>query len=170
VTEETAAGEAVLGRVLELVGNELEALYGPEGFYRWGERAFMRVEDGAVVFLVGSPLGDDALLNIRCYLVRDVERPDPELGEHLARLNADQVFGGFSLDEDSDVCFDYTVLGSSVTPDVVRLAIQVVAAAAVQHAPEIIARWGGVTSLEKLRQELESEEDVPESGDDGPPN
>jgi len=169
VTDESA-GNAVLDRVLELVGNELESLYGPDGFYRWGDQAFMRVEDGAVVFLVGSPLGDDALLNVRCYLVRDVERPDAELGEYLARLNADQVFGGFSLDEDSDVCFDYTVLGSSVTPDVVRLAIQVVAGASAQHAPEIIARWGGMTSLEKLRQELESEEESPEAGDDGPPN
>ncbi len=164
------AGSAVLQRVLELVGNELEALYGPDGFYRWGDQAFMRVEDGAVVFLVGSPLGDDALLNVRCYLVRDVERPDAELGEHLARLNADQVFGGFSLDEDSDVCFDYTVLGSAVTPEVIRLAIQVVAGAAAQHAPEIIARWGGVTSLEKLRQELEAGEEAPGTGDDGPPN
>jgi len=159
--------EAVLDRIMTLVERELEALYGADGYYRWGEQAFMRVEAGAVVFLVGSPMGNDALLNVRCYLVRDVERPDAELGEYLARLNADQLFGGFSLDEDSDVCFDYSVLGSAVTAEVVHLAVEVVARAAVQYADEIIERWGGVTSLERLRRELVLKEDDRPIPDDG---
>ena len=119
---DSSGPEAVLKRLLSMLEEELESLFGPDGYYRWGERAFMRVEDGAVLFLVVTPLGEDALLNVRCYLVRDVERPDAELGDYLARLNADQIFGGFSIDEDSDVCYDYTMLGSSVTAEVVALA------------------------------------------------
>lgn len=167
---ESSQGEAVLERLLSMVEHELESLFGPEGFYRWGERAFMRVEDGAVLFLVVTPLGDDALLNVRCYLVRDVERADAELGNYLAHLNADQIFGGFSIDEDSDVCYDYTVLGSSVTAEVIALAIEVVAHAAIQYAPEIISRWGGVSSLDKLRQELDGEDGPPADQGDGPLN
>ncbi|NOZ94858.1 MAG: hypothetical protein GXP47_08990 [Acidobacteria bacterium] len=166
----SSKGDAVLERLLSMVEQELETLFGQDGFYRWGERAFMRVEDGAVLFLVVTPLGDDALLNVRCYLVREVERPDAELGDYLAHLNADQIFGGFSIDEDSDVCYDYTVLGSSVTAEVIALAIEVVAHAAVQYAPEIISRWGGVSSLDKLRQELDSEGEPPGDEGDGPLN
>jgi len=167
---DSSTSDAVLKRLLSMLEQELESLFGPDGFYRWGERAFMRVEDGAVLFLVVTPLGDDALLNVRCYLVRNVERPDAELGDYLAHLNADQVFGGFSIDEDSDVCYDYTVLGSSVTSEVISLAIEVVAHAAIQYAPEIIARWGGVSSLDKLRQELDAEGEAPEDEGDGPLN
>ena len=155
------ASSDALARLLSVVERELESLFGPEGFHRWGERAFMRVEGGAVLFLVVTPLREDALLNVRCYLVRDVERPDAELGDYLAHLNADQIFGAFSIDEDSDVCYDYTILGSTVTPDIISLAIGVVAQAALQYAPEIIARWGGISSLERLRLELDGEE--PES-------
>jgi len=167
---DSSGPEAVLKRLLSMLEEELESLFGPDGYYRWGERAFMRVEDGAVLFLVVTPLGEDALLNVRCYLVRDVERPDAELGDYLARLNADQIFGGFSIDEDSDVCYDYTMLGSSVTAEVVALAIEVVAHAAIQYAPEIIARWGGVSSLDKLRQELNSDSEAGEDEGEGPLN
>jgi hypothetical protein len=147
-------GNDMVGKVLDLVESELVDLYGPDGYQKWGEWAFMIVEGEAVVYLIGSPVGEDAVLNVRCYLVRDVERPDPGLGEYLARLNGDQLFGGFSLDEDSDVCFDYSMLGSAVTPDAIDLAIEVVANAASEYAGEIIARWGGVTSLDKLIREL----------------
>ncbi len=140
--------------VLGLVEKQLIELYGPNGYQKWGDWAFMIVEGEAVVYLIGSPVGDDAVLNVRCYLVRDVERPDAELGEYLARLSGDQLFGGFSLDEDSDVCFDYSMLGSAVTPESIELAIEVVGNAANEYAAEIIERWGGVTSLDKLIRQL----------------
>jgi len=145
----------VVERVLELVRRELEEAYGPSGYYRWGGNAFLHVERGVVVLILVTPLDDDAVLNVRCYLVRDVERPDPELGAFLARLNADQLFGAFSLDEDGDVCYDYSMLGSTVTRESLHLAIRVVADAAAAYATEIISRWGGLTSLEKLRQEVD---------------
>ena len=94
-------------------------------------------------------------MNVRCYLVRDVERPDSELGATLARLNAEQLFGAFSIDEDGDVCYDYSILGSSLTPAALHLAIRVVVDAAASYAQGIISRWGGVSSLDKLRQEIE---------------
>ena len=153
--------ETLLDRMMTLVRTTLDEEYGPDGYHQWGERAFMRVEAGAVIFLVGSPMGADALLNVRCYPVRDVERPDADLGEYLARLNADQLFGGFSIDEDSDVCFDYSMLGSAVTAEAVHLAVEVVARASTMYAQEIISRWGGVTSLDKLRQELDLQQRAP---------
>ncbi len=163
------ASNLVLAKLLAQVDMELTSLFGPDGYYRWGEQAFMRMAEGVVVFLVCSPLGEDAVLNVRSYLVRDVERPDPELGDYLARLNADQIFGAFSIDEDADVCFDYSVLGSAVTPEVIQLAIQVVAEAAARHTQPIIERWGGVTAPEKLRQELREAGELP-SDDEPAPN
>jgi len=162
-----ATEETLLDRMMTLVQTALDEEYGPDGYHQWGDRAFMRVEGGAVIFLVGSPMGADALLNVRCYPVRDLEHPDAELGEYLVRLNADQLFGGFSIDEDSDVCFDYSMLGSAVTPEAVHLAVEVVARASALYAQEIISRWGGVTSLDKLRQELELQRPPAGRPDDG---
>ncbi len=148
-------GSRVLEEVVALIRRELAAAYGPDGFHQWSEHAFLRVESGAVVLIVATPLEDDAVVNVRCYLVRDVERPDSELGATLARLNADQLFGAFSIDEDGDVCYDYSILGSSLTPAALHLAIRVVVDAAASYAQGIISRWGGVSSLDKLRQEIE---------------
>ena len=159
------SGQDMVEKVLRLVEQELIGLYGPDGYQKWGDWAFMIVEGEAVVYLIGSPVGDDAVLNVRCYLVRDIERPDAHLGEYLARLNDDQLFGGFSLDEDSDVCFDYSMLGSSVTPDAINLAIEVVGNAANEYAGEIIERWGGVTSLDKLIRDLGEAPGSPEDTD-----
>ena len=145
-----------LDRILHLIQRELDQLYGPGGYHQWDEWAFMRVEDGAVIFIVASPLEDDAVVNVRCYAVRDLEESGPEVGDFVARLNADQLFGAFSVDEDGDVCFGYSILGSSLTPEALLLAIHVVARASIQHAPAIIERWGGLTSLEKLTNELEA--------------
>jgi len=144
-----------LERTLHLIQRELDQLYGTSGYHQWDEWAFMRVEDGAVIFIVASPLEEDAVVNVRCFAVRDLEHDGPAVGDHLARLNADQLFGAFSLDEDGDVCFGYSVLGSSLTPETLLLAIHVVVRASNQHAPAIIERWGGLTSLEKLTRELE---------------
>lgn len=160
---------AALQRILALIQRELGQLYGPTGYHQWDEWAFMRVEDGAVIFIVASPLEDDVVVNVRCYAVRDIEGAGPDLGDHLARLNADQLFGAFALDEDGDVCFGYSILGSSLTPEALLLAIHVVARAATHHAPNIIEHWGGLTSLEKLTRELEarpSGEEPP--GEDAP--
>ncbi len=144
-------------RVLTLVERTLKERFGDGGYLRWGEQAFMRLQQGAVVFLVVSDLDDSALLNVRCYAVRDVERPDAALGDYLARINADLLFGAFSLDEDSDVCCDYSVLGAGVTPEVVEVALDAVAAASRRFSEPIITRWGGVTSLDKLRLDLDTD-------------
>lgn len=159
------AGARALSEAVALIRRELTAVYGADGFHQWSENAFLRVEAGAVVLIVATPLEEDAVVNVRCYLVRDVERPDAELGATLAHLNADQLFGAFSLDEDGDVCYDYSILGSALTPAALHLAIRVVADASATYAQGIISRWGGVSSLDKLRQEIE---EIPD--DEAPAN
>jgi len=155
----------VFERVLALVTEELRELYGASGFYQWSESIFMRVEGESVVFVVVTPFEHDAVVNVRCYVAREVDRVDPELGAYLCRVNAGQLFGGFSLDEDGDVCFDHSLLGSSVNRETLHLAIQVVAQAAERFAPEVIGRWGGVSSLEMLQQQAEEREE-PGGGDE----
>ncbi len=168
MTDDTSAGGAVLEQVIELIRNELTAVCGENGFHQWSDNAFLRVEGGAVLLIVATPVEEDAVVNVRCYLVRDVERPDPDLGDFLARLNAERLFGAFSIDEDGDVCYDYSILGSSLTPAALHLAIQAVAEASAAHAPEIIARWGGISSIDKLRQEID---ELPaDDEDEGSPN
>ncbi|MCP4897244.1 MAG: hypothetical protein GY906_09770 [bacterium] len=159
-----------LDQVIRRVRILLEELYGSDGFHTWSDAAFIRVVEQQVVFLVLSGFHDDVVLNVRCYVVRDVERPDEALGHYLACCNSEQLFGGFSIDEDADVCFDYSLLGSAITEDSLHLAIEVVAHAAAGYAPEIIDRWGGVSSLEKLRIQMESQEGGSESDEDEPAN
>lgn len=160
-------GGAILDRVVALIRQELTATCGEDGFHQWSDNAFLRIEGGAVLLIVATPVEDDAVVNVRCYLVRNVERPDPELGNLLAHLNAEQLFGAFSIDEDGDVCFDYSILGSSLTPAVLHLAIQAVAEASATQAPRIIARWGGISSLDMLRREIE---ELPVDDDEESPN
>lgn len=164
--ERSLALEKTVRRIRTL----LEELYGDDGFHTWSDSAFIRVVEQQVVFLVLSAFHEDVVLNVRCYVVRDIEAADEALGHFLACANAEQLFGGFSLDEDNDVCFDYSLLGSSITEDSLRLAIEVVAHAAARYGPEVIARWGGVSSLEKLRVQMESESDTAEAEEEEPAN
>jgi hypothetical protein len=152
--ERTQALDLVVRRVRKL----LQELYGTDGFHAWGETAYIRVVEQQVVFLVLSAFHDDVVLNVRCYVVRDIDKADEALGHFLACSNSEQLFGGFSLDEDNDVCFDYSLLGTAITEESLHLAIEVVAHASARYAPEIISSWGGLSSLEKLRAQMESEE------------
>ncbi len=155
---------AVVGRVRE----ELQTLFGSTGFHQWSDSAFMRVEGQAVIFVVVSLFSDQPVVNIRCYVVRDIESDDPALGHHLARLNSEQLFGAFSLDQDGDVCYDYTLLGTSVTREALQVAITVIAHTAQVYGPKIISTWGGVSSLEKLQQQMEDIQS--DRCEEGPPN
>ncbi len=164
--ERSLALEQVVLRVRTL----LQELYGTDGFHAWGEAAYIRVVEQQVVFLVLSGFHDDVVLNVRCYVVRDVDKADEVLGHFLACSNSEQLFGGFSLDEDDDVCFDYSLLGTAITAESLHLAIEVVAHASARYAPEIISRWGGLSSLEKLRVQMETEDGEHEADEEEPAN
>ena len=93
-TDQTTALESVFARVVEI----LKGLYGIDGFHQWSDVALMRVVHQQVVFLVLSALEQDVVINVRCYAVRDLETEDPLLGDHLVRINSEQLLGGFSID------------------------------------------------------------------------
>jgi len=171
VTPRTPPGD--LERIMERLERDLAALYGPGQCHRWSDGALVRLEGETVVFVVASPLDDDLVVNVRTYLARGPERIDGALGLHLARLNAETLFGAFSIDEDGDVCFDYSLLASSLTRDALRVAMRSVIHAAERHAGEILVRWGGVSSLEALRRQMEAapepeDEDEDDDGSVGP--
>ena len=158
-----------LDEVMERLERDLDALYGPGQCHRWSDGALVRLDGDTVVFVVASPLDDDLIVNVRTYLARGLETIDGALGLHLARLNAETLFGAFSIDEDGDVCFDHSLLASAMNRDALRVAMRSVVHAAERHAAEILGRWGGVSSLETLRRQMEAaqSQDEDSGADDG---
>ena len=123
----------------------------------FGDRVIPRRDVPAFVVAVGSALvqtgvhpwgEDDATITSRAYVVRGA-RPDPELLKFLLRRNADMRFGAFGIDDEGNVIFEHTIVGS--TCDRVELAASVVAVARVadDYDDRIVARWGGRRALEE---------------------
>ncbi len=160
---------ALLAKLVERLERDLTALFGPGAFERWSEGALVSVVGGTVIFVVVSPFDDDAVVNVRTYLARRPDTVDGSLALHLVRLNAECLFGGFSIDDDGDVCFDHSLLASAATREALRAAVRSVVDAAERHAGEVLARWGGLSSLEMLRRRIEeTEEEGPEEDLAGP--
>jgi len=88
----------------------------------WGE-AFLRFSDDvpAAIIDYGSTLGqvaivpwgdDDAVVAVRAIVVREAEL-SKDLLEYLLRKNHNMRFGAFEIDDDGNVIFRHTIVGST---------------------------------------------------------
>lgn len=123
----------------------------------FGDRVIPRRDAPAFVVAVGSALvqtgvhawGDDeSTITTRAYVVRGASQ-EADLLRFLLRRNADMRFGAFGLDDEGNVIFEHTIVGS--TCDKVELAASVAAVARVadDYDDRIVGRWGGRRALEE---------------------
>jgi hypothetical protein len=126
----------------------------------FGELVMMR-DDAPVMFvMMGSavaqvavmPWGDDdATITTRAYVVTGAELT-PDLMLYLLQKNEKMRFGAFGVDEDGDILFEHTIVGSSCDKNELKVSVLAVLRTADEYDDEIVARWGGERALDRMRR------------------
>ena len=104
---------------------------------------FAVIIGSALAHVLVLPWGDDdAIILTRSFVVTGVEiRPD--LMHFLLRENCDMRFGAFGLDEDDDVEFEHSIVGSTCDKAELEASVKAVVLNADAYDDKIVARWGG---------------------------
>jgi hypothetical protein len=93
---------------------------------------------------------DDAVITTRSYVVTDVEL-NPELLHYLLHENAGMRFGAFGIDDEGDIIFEHTIVGSGCDQKELESSVIHVARTADEYDDLIVDRWGGERALDQIR-------------------
>jgi len=126
----------------------------------FGEMVDVRADAPAFVVKMGSTLAqilvipwgeDDAVVCVRAYVAYG---PDlaPDLLHFLLRENAGMRFGAFGIDDDGDVFFEHSIVGSTCDKEEIKSSALAVATTADRYDEQIVERWGGLRQEDRLRQ------------------
>ena len=137
--------DRVFRRVLRWVRELFENPYVDE------ETGHVYVRYGSTVLEIAvEPYRDDeAIVVLMAYCVQGV-RPEPGLLAALLELNHDLPFGAFSV-VDRDVFFSHALFGSTLQRRNLWGAIEAVAEVSDEYDDRIVARFGGQTALDRIR-------------------
>jgi hypothetical protein len=147
---ETKAQESTYGKVAKW----MKELFG-EGFQAVPDKPVFIVPHGsAIMQVVVLPWGgDDAVVRGMAWVVQDIELRE-DLLLHLLRMNSNFRFGGFGLDSDDDIFFTYSIVGSTADKEEVKALVLAVASTADGEDDKIVAKWGGLTAVDKLKANM----------------
>ena len=125
----------------------------------FGEFAMAREDAPLIAVVIGSavaqagvyPWGnDDSTITTRAYVVTGTELT-PDLMHFLLRQNADMRFGAFGVDNDNDIFFEHTIVGSSCDKNELKASVLAVVTTADRFDDQIVARWGGQRALDRAQ-------------------
>lgn len=141
--------QAVQEETFHKVEEYLEELF--EEPYNDPETGHFYVRYGSTVLEVAvEPYGpEEAEVSIVAYCVQGVEL-DEELMAGLLELNHHLAFGAFSLVE-GDIFFSYSLFGRSLDPRNLLGALAAVATVSDDYDDRLVAKYGGQTALERIR-------------------
>jgi len=95
------------------------------------------------------PLGEmEALIVTRSYVVTDIDIT-PDLTYYLLRENNNRSFGSFSLDQENDIVFEHSLVGSTCDLEELRTSVTNVVEFADAYDDEIVSKWGGKRALDR---------------------
>lgn len=123
----------------------------------FGEQALVRPDAPIVTMRVGSALvhvhalswgDDDATVVTLAYVVTGAE-PTADLMRFLLQKNHAMRFGAFSLDEDCDIIFEHTIVGSTLQKEELKASVFAVAGVADDYDDQIVARYGGQRAMDR---------------------
>lgn len=104
------------------------------------------IRGSAIIYLSIDNWGmNDVLVRCTAYVVIGAEI-DADLMMFLLEANSKLTFGGFAVDEDHDILYEYALIASNATIYQLKEAIKSVAKAVDDYDNKIINRWGGETS------------------------
>jgi hypothetical protein len=97
------------------------------------------------------PWGEhDAVITTRSYVVTDVQLT-PELMHYLLHENVGMRFGAFGIDDEGDVIFEHTIVGSTCDQKELESSVIHVARTADDYDDIIVEKWGGERALDQIR-------------------
>ncbi len=128
----------------------MKELYGKFPCARQDVPGLAMVMGSALVEVFVFPWGkDDAVINARSYVVTDVEL-SPDLMHFLLRENNIMRFGAFGIDENGDIIFEHTIVGSTCDKLELEASVNAVLEIADDYDDKIVERWGGRRALDRM--------------------
>ena len=104
----------------------------------------------ALVEVLVFPWNDDeALINVRSYVVTDVELT-PDLMRFLLRENSNMRFGAFGINDKGDIIFEHTIVGSTCDKPELEASVNSVLEISDEYDDKIVERWGGMRALDRV--------------------
>lgn len=105
----------------------------------------------ALVEVFVFPAGEnEAVINTRSYVVTEVEL-SADLMRFLLRENINMRFGAFGIDDQGDVIFEHTIVGSTCDKPELEASVKAVLEIADEYDDKIVERWGGKRALDRIR-------------------
>jgi hypothetical protein len=92
---------------------------------------------------------DNAVVEVLAYCVQGVD-PTPDLMRELLRANSEVPMGAFSM-VGTDIFFSHTFVGRNLQAPQLLASLHNVASTSDTYDEQIVARFGGETALERLR-------------------
>ncbi|UCC84852.1 MAG: YbjN domain-containing protein [Gemmatimonadota bacterium] len=116
------------------------------------DKPILGVMHGSAFAQVGVfPWGDnDAIITTRAYVVTGAELT-AELMRFLLEENAGMRFGAFGVDDEGDIIFEHSIVGSTCDQKELESSVIHVARTADDYDDQIVARWGGERALDQIR-------------------
>ncbi len=136
-------------QVYEKIAPWIKELFGTFSFAREDVPSFGLAVGSAFVQVGVIPWGDDdATITTRSYVVTGAEIT-PDLMHFLLRENDKMRFGAFGIDQDGDIFFEHTIVGSSCDKEELKSSILAVVYTADQYDDQIIQKWGGQRAVDR---------------------
>jgi type III secretion system-like peptide-binding chaperone len=103
------------------------------------------------------PMGDDdSVISTRAYVVTGVDLT-PDLMHFLLRENDRMTFGAFGIDQDGDIFFEHTIVGSTCDKPELKTSVSSVVLIADEYDDLIVEKWGGERAIDRLREDSQEE-------------
>lgn len=144
----TKAQENIYGKVEKL----MTQIFG-EMIKKPTDRPVFLLQRGTTLTHVAvAPWGeDDAVVIVRAYVNYGADLA-PDLLKHLLTENARMRFGAFGIDNDGDIFFEHTIVGSTCDKEEIKASVLAVAGTADRYDEPIRERWGGMREIDRVKK------------------
>ena len=132
------------------VGKYLEETFGTNFTAVPDAPVYVGVQGSCMVHVVVYPWGtDDAVVNVRAWLVMEMGEIPADCLKFLLEENWKFRFGAFSIDSDGDIVFEHTIVAGKLDRVELEASVKAVLSTADDYDNRIVSEWGGVTAREK---------------------
>jgi hypothetical protein len=96
-----------------------------------------------------APWGkDEATITSRCYVVTSVELT-PELMKYLLLENDRLRLGAFGIDNEDDIFFEHTIIGSTCDLEELKASVMAVVLTSDDYDEKIVQKFGGQRAVDR---------------------
>lgn len=139
-------------QVYEKLQGWVKELFGAFARQREDLPAFGIMVGSAYVLVNVVPWGDDdATITTRSYVAFGTELT-AELMHYLLRENDRMRFGAFGMDNEGDIFFQHTIVGSTCDKEELRASVMAVVYTADEYDDKIIQKWGGQRAIDRMNK------------------